>query len=164
MAFLHDFAVAEVQDAVGHFGHGGVVGDDDGQGAEFAVDALHGLQNGDAGGDVERAGGLVAEQDLGFFRDGAGDGHALLFTTAELGWEVVHAVAEAHHGERFLWLHRLRRDLGDEGHVFSRGEAGDEVVELENEAHAVPAEERQRAFVAAEVPAFVADRALGGRV
>ncbi len=38
-----------------------------------------------------------------------------------------------------------RADVRDECHVLSRREAGDEIVELKHEAHAVPAEEREGA-------------------
>ena len=38
------------------------------------------LENDNAGGDVERAGGLIAQQHLRTLRNSAGNGDALLFT------------------------------------------------------------------------------------
>ena len=76
--------VGQMQHAIGHGSHGGVVGDDDGERAELSIDALDGLQHRDAGSHIEGAGGLVAQQHFWFFRDGTGDGHALLLTAAEL--------------------------------------------------------------------------------
>ena len=73
-----------MDDAVGHVGEDGVVGDEDGERAEFAVHGLDGLEDGDAGLHVERACRLVAEQHLGPLRDGAGDGHALLLAAGHL--------------------------------------------------------------------------------
>ena len=133
-ALVRDAAVGHGDHAVGHVGDGGVVGDDDADGAELAVDALDRLQHHDAGGDVERAGGLVAEQHVRPLGDGAGDGHALLLAAGELRREVVHAVAEADQRQRLLGRHRVVGDLGDQGDVLARGEAGDQVVELEDEA------------------------------
>jgi hypothetical protein len=60
------------------------VGDHRGRRAELAVDPRDGLENDDPGGDVQRAGGLVAEQDVGAFGDGPGDGDSLLFAAGEL--------------------------------------------------------------------------------
>ena len=57
---------------------------DDHRDAEFAVDVLDQLQNGVGGVGVKRAGGLVAQQDLGIGGKGAGDGHALLLPAGEL--------------------------------------------------------------------------------
>ena len=83
-ALLDDMTVGQVQHAVGHGGHGGVVGDDDGQRAEIAIDLLHSFENGDASDDIESACRLVTKQHLRLFRVGTGDGHTLLLATTEL--------------------------------------------------------------------------------
>jgi hypothetical protein len=54
------------------------VGDHDGGGAQLEVDPRDDLQHQLAGGVVEGAGRLVAQQQLGPLDDGAGDRHALL--------------------------------------------------------------------------------------
>ena len=45
---------------------------------ELLVDAGDGFEHHDAGRQIQRAGGLVAQQDVGLLGDGAGDGHTLL--------------------------------------------------------------------------------------
>ena len=84
---------------------------------------------------VERAGGLVAQQHLGPLGDGAGDGDALLLAAGELRRKVVEALAEA---DQLAAPPRARigaaRDLGDQRDVLARGQARDQVVELEDEA------------------------------
>src|SRR5690606_23298817 len=100
-----DAAGGEGDDAVGDGGDDGVVGDDGGEGAEFAVDAGEGFEDEDAGGDVEGAGGLIAEQDAGALGDGAGDGDALLLAAGELAGEVIGAVGQADEGEGLARLH-----------------------------------------------------------
>ena len=142
--------------AVGHVGHRGVVRDDDGERAEFAIHALDRFEHDDAGADVERAGGFIAEEHFGAFRDRARDGHALLFAAGKLRGEMVHPRREAHEIERGLGRHRVPRDLGDEADVFAGGEARDKVVELKNETHGIAAVEGEFVFVSArEVGAAV---------
>ncbi len=102
--------------------------------AELAIDALDHVEHQDAGAEVERAGRLVAEQQRRALGHGARDGHALLLAARELGGEVVQPVAEADQRQRVLGVERVVGDVGDERHVLARGEAGDEVVELEDEA------------------------------
>ena len=51
--------------------------------------------------------------------------------------------------ERLLRRHGIARNLGDQRDVFPRGEARDEIVELENEADRVAAESRQLILVRA---------------
>ena len=58
------------------------------------VDALDGLEHQHAGLAVERAGRLVAEQQVGALGDRARDRHALLLAARELRREVVQALAE----------------------------------------------------------------------
>ena len=57
--------------------------------ADEAEDGLGALR-------VERAGGLVAEEDLRLRGERAGDGHALLLAAGELRGIVFQLVAEAH--------------------------------------------------------------------
>ena len=78
---------------------------------------------------------------------------------------MVHPRAEADHFQRLLRRHRVPRDAGDERDILAGGEAGDEIVELEDEADAVPAEERERFFLrAVERPALVNEVPGGGHV
>ena len=142
-----DLAVGEMDDAIGHAGHDGVVRDDDGERAEFAVRALDGFEHDDAGLHVERASRFVAEQDFRAFGDGAGDGDALLLTAGELRGKMVQTRREPHHVQRLFGRHRVAGDLRDERDVLARREAGDEIVELENEPDAVSAVARELSLV-----------------
>ena len=78
------------------------------------------LEHDDAGRDVERAGRLVAEQDVRPLGDGAGDGHALLLAAGELGREVVQPVAEADQVERLLRRPSGRAAISVTSATFSR--------------------------------------------
>jgi hypothetical protein len=101
----------------------------------------------------------------GALGDRARDRDALLLAAGELGREVVHAVAEADELERLLRRHRRGGDLGDDRHVFARGQARDQVVELEHEADVVAAEARQLAVAGlGQVLAVVPDVAVRGHV
>ena len=111
-----------------------------GQRADLAVHLLDRLEHGDAGLHVERARRLVAKQHLRPLRDRPRDGHALLLAAGHLRREMVAAIAQLHEGERFLRVHRVARDVGDQRDVLLRGEARDEIVELEDEADRVAAE------------------------
>lgn len=163
--FAEDTAVHEVDHAVGHVGHHGIVGDDDGEGAEFAVGALDGFEDDDAGLDVESAGGFVAQQHGRAFGDGASDGDALLFTAGKLGGKMIESCAESHHVESIFWSHRVVGDLGDEADVFARGQAGDEVVELKNKTDGLAAILRELLFVGGgQVGVAVAQFARSGEI
>ena len=88
--------------------------------------------------EVERAGRLVAQQHVRALGDGARDRDALLLAAGELRREVVEALAQPDQRERLLGRHRIVRDVGDQRDVLARGQAGDEVVELEHEPDVVP--------------------------
>src|SRR5690606_6183974 len=81
-------AVAEVDDAVGAGGAGGVVRDHDDGGA-VAVHVGEGVHDLDRHAAVERAGGLVGEQDGGFARQSPADRGALELAAGDLGDAVV---------------------------------------------------------------------------
>ena len=85
-------AAVEADEAIGHGRERGVVRDDEHRDAVAATRVLQQLQYLLAGLVVERAGGLVAQQQLGVLGDGAGDGHALLLAARKLRREVRHAL------------------------------------------------------------------------
>ena len=160
-----DATVGEREDAIGHVGEDGGVGDDDGQRAEFAVDVFNGLEHGDAGVDVEGPRGFVAEEHRRTLGDGAGDGDALLFAAGHLRREVVEAAAEPDEVEGLFGGHGGAGDLGDQGDVFAGGKARNQVVELKDKADGVAAVLREGRLVGcAQIPAAVKQRARSGRV
>ena len=93
---------------------------------------------------IERAGGLVCQQDLGVVDKRAGDGDALHLTAGKLAGALVDVVAEADLLQRLdgTLLALLRGDAGKRQGELDVGEyalMGDEVVALEHEADAVVA-------------------------
>ncbi len=148
--------------AVGHRRDAGVVGDQHRERPDVAVHALDDLQDQHARRGVQRARRLVAEQDRGPLGDRPGDRDALLFPAGQLRREVVEPLAETDQAERLLRRHRVDRDLGDGRDVLAGGQAGDEVVELEDEADVAAPELGQGRLVRRrEVLAAVDDAAAG---
>ena len=150
---------------VGHVSEHGVVGDENGERAEVEVHALNGFEHGDARFHIERAGRLVAKQHLGPLRNRPRNGHALLLAAGHLRGKVVHAIREFDERERGFRRHRVARDLGDERDVLPPGEAGDEIVKLENEPDGIAPEAREFVLVrTGKVVAAIGERAVGRRV
>ena len=85
-----------------------------------SVDLGQRLEHADAGLAVERAGRLVAQQNVGPLGDGAGDGDALLLATRHLRRKMVHALAETDEIQRRLRAHRDRARSPSPGRTFSR--------------------------------------------
>jgi hypothetical protein len=120
------------------------------------------------GGGVEVAGGLVGQDEPRPQRQGPGDRHALLLAAGELGGVVVGAVGEPHGRKELAGPVERAGPAGQlqrHRHVLERGERGDQVVGLEHEADAVPAQARQRVLVeAGDLHAVQHDGAGGGPV
>lgn len=108
--------------------------DDDGRGAQIDVNAFFDFEHQLACCVVERAGWRVAQQDVGALDDGAGNGDALLLAARQLGRKMVTARSQAHHGDGIVDRHRFGCDVGDQRDVLEHGQAGDQIVELEDEA------------------------------
>ena len=132
-----------MNDPVRNFGKGRIVGDqDDGLSRGFAG-VLEQLENRLAGLVVQCARGLVAEQKLGIFCQCTRNRHALLFAAGKLGGEIAHPVAQPHHLQCLGGIKRVLADLVCQLHVLKRGQAGDQVIELEHETDVMPAIEGQ---------------------
>ena len=143
---VDDAAVADEDDPVGPRGELRVVGHDDrrhaalARGQDQAHDAL-GVRR------VQRAGGLVGQQQLAFADDGAGDGHPLALAARQLVGEVRRPVLQSELLER-LQRHRLGLagrhavELEGQGDVLDRAEPGEQVVVLEDVADGVAAQPR----------------------
>ncbi|MNP49230.1 hypothetical protein D3C76_1434030 [compost metagenome] len=82
-------AVLEVDDLVGHRRQSRIVGDDQHRDLFPPAHVLKQLQDLFARIVIQSACGLIAQQQLRFFGDGAGDGYPLLLSAGELGGEVV---------------------------------------------------------------------------
>ena len=119
---------------------------------------------------VEISGRLVTEQQRRVGDDGPGDADSLLLAAGELSRVVLRAVGEAHDGQRrrhvlpafgSLQVGQQQGNLD----VALRGEHGEEVVELEHEAH-VPGTPPREAAPRELLDRLSGDldRALGGAV
>lgn len=145
LGVFDDLAVAHGDDAVGGFGDGGVVGDEDHGVFALMMDAAEEVH--DLGGvlGVEVAGGFVGEEDGGFVGEAAGDGDALALTAGEFFGHVIEAMAHADGFEEFCGA-ALAFGAGpghfEHGHedVFEGGEGGEEEEGLEDEAEVFGAE------------------------
>ena len=136
-----DLAVVEGDAAAGETRHLGIVGDHD-DGVARGVEALEEIDDDALVGGVEVSGGLVGEEDGRVVDQGTGDADALLLSSAELAGEVAGAGAEADAIEGcpgFALVGHGVEVLGEHD-VFYRGEVGDEVELLEDEADLVGAE------------------------
>ena len=94
-------------------------------------------ENGRSGGDVEGGRGLISEDDVGAGGQNAGDGHTLTLTTTHLMRQVAGLLAQPHALEGIVDRAAAQgsaTQAARQGHVVARGQGGDEVVILEDEA------------------------------
>ncbi len=117
--------------------------DEDEGGAFDAVEFEEEFEDVGAVGGVEVAGGLVGEDDGRTQDEGAGEGDALLLAAGELDGVVMHAIAEADAGEQLAGAGQAVAfgvEFVREENVFERGEGGDELIGLEDEADGLAAD------------------------
>ena len=148
-------------------GQGLVVGDEDEGGARLAVELGHELDDAGAGGAVEVARRLVREEHPRLVAERAGEGDPLLLAARELRGVVVAAVAQSHPLQQLVGAEarieaaQLEGDLD----VLPRGQGGDEVEGLEDEADLLRAQPRPRVLAQrAELDAVEEDAPAGGPV
>jgi hypothetical protein len=116
------------------------VSDDEDGGGELVRLLMEELEDLDSGAEVELAGGLVREQHRVARRQRACDRHPLLLAAGKLALEAVQAPTEADARQHRGRVSAAAADLGAELDVLERGQAGEEVERLEDEAHGAPAE------------------------
>ena len=87
------------------------MGDNQRSNVRRAAGVLQQLKNLFAGAVIESSCGLVAQEELGVFRECSGDGNALLFAARELGGEVVEALFQPNTAERFGGIEGIGADL-----------------------------------------------------
>src|SRR5580704_1904799 len=97
---------------------------------------------------VQRPGGLIRENYLAAIHEGTGNAHPLLLTAGELAGAVSQALAEAEAQKKpaGALVPLLARDVSVDGrhfHVSERGQIGEEIVALEDESKALPAQRRE---------------------
>jgi hypothetical protein len=88
-------SVAQVKLPVAQRGERRVVGDGDKSPPVLAGESQQEVDDPSSCGRVEVAGWLIGEEDAGVVHKRTGDGHPLLFPSAELGGEMVKPTGEA---------------------------------------------------------------------
>ena len=138
-----DPAVLQGDDAGGVLlGQLGIMGDHDDQPVPgHLLQKLHHLHAGLA---VQRAGGLVGQEDVRVVDEGPGDGNALHLAAGHLGGHLVELVAQPHlfqgvHGPAAALLLGHARQGQGKLHVGEHRLMGDQVIALEHEADGVVA-------------------------
>jgi hypothetical protein len=116
------------------------VSDDEDGGGELVRLLMEELEDLDSGAEVELAGGLVREQHRVARRQRACDRHPLLLAAGKLVLEAVQGPTEADARQHRGRVSAAAADLGAELNVLERGQAGEEVERLEDEAHGAPPE------------------------
>ena len=92
---------------------------------------------------VQRAGRLVAKDDLRVLRQRARNGNALLLAAGELRRKVVHAPLEPHVLQHLRRVQTVPADFRRQLHVFQCRQVLHQIVKLEHEAHVRAAIVRQ---------------------
>src|SRR5215469_5231832 len=144
-----DPPVGEEDNPVGVAGGRRVVGDHDDGLAELAHAAAEQVQDLRAGAGVEVAGGLVGEDDFRPADQGTRDGHPLLLPAGQLRRAVLQSRAQAHRFHDRVEpgpVGGAPRDVQREGDVVRRGESGQQVIGLEDEADVIAAQPGQPAL------------------
>ena len=117
---------------------------------------------------VERAGGFVGKDDAAAVHERPGDGNALLLAAGKLVGLVLQLVRQAQIREQGLGPVKARLFVhpgvyGGKGHVFRGGQRGEQVVALEDEPDALPAQFRELVAVQ-RADVHAADAADPGRL
>ena len=117
---------------------------------------------------VERAGGFIGKDDAAAVHERPGDGNALLLAAGKLVGLVLQLVRQAQIREQGLGPVKARLFVhpgvyGGKGHVFRGGQRGEQVVALEDEPDALPAQFRELVAVQ-RADVHAADAADPGRL
>ena len=138
------------------------MGDDEHRHVLVTADVLQQLQDLLAGLIVERAGRLVAQQQLRLLGDCARNGHALLFAAGQLRREIAQPVAQADLVQGVGRVEMVGADLRREFDVLQCGQIRHEIVELEDESDVHPPVGYEVAFAQSGDVAAADDHAPGG--
>ena len=127
------FGIVDFDDPVSHGCDGLVMRDDDDCRSGIEARILQQLEHLFARFVIQCPCRLVAKQQLGLLRQGAGNSDALLFASRELRREVVHALAQAYFPHDFGSIAGMRRYLRGKLHVLLRRQVRHQIIELEDE-------------------------------
>ena len=123
------------------------MGDHDDGVAVLLVDGLYELQYLLAGLVIQRAGGLIAKQDVRILNDGTANGGALLLAAGKLVGQFSAVIPQAQQVEQLIHIQRAAGEVSAHLDVFPHGQVRDEVVHLEDVAQMAAAVEGQGLLV-----------------
>src|SRR6266700_3056439 len=99
---LGNLAVGKEYHAIGNSLDRNIMGDDESCGAEPFVDFEQGINDANSRLGIQSAGRLIAQKDVGLFRNGARNCDALLLAAGKLGRKMMHPLFESDERQRFL--------------------------------------------------------------
>ena len=151
-----DFAVFDFNHTVGKGGDFRIMRYQN-NGMSFGMQPADDFHHHLAAAGIERAGGLVGQDDFAAVHQRAGNGHALLLAAGELVGAVVFFAFQAQISQKlssaFIPLFLIHAGIhGGQRHVFARAQCAQQVVALENKAEFAPAQRGQ--LVAAHLRSF----------
>ncbi|MNL19085.1 hypothetical protein D3C87_1402650 [compost metagenome] len=118
----------------------------------LAVQVEHQVDDGDARGGVQAAGGLIGEQQVGLHHESPGQRHPLLLAARQGAGVMMQTRTQSHalkHGLRGL-ARGLPGQFQRQHHVFQRRQVGQQLERLEHEAHMIGAQARAAVFIQGE--------------
>ncbi len=139
---VDDQAIPHMEHTIAVGGGFGIVGDHDDGLTEIFVQLAKNFKNGVGAARIEITGGLIGKDDFRFVDECAGDGHALLLATGELGGLVIEASRDAEElGENVeaVRIEAVAVNVLGERDVVAGGERRQEIEFLEDEANFVAA-------------------------
>src|SRR5581483_78528 len=161
-----DASVMQLDAAIGKPRNHRIVGDHD-NGPPLLVELAQQAQYDFLVLRVEVAGRLVGKDDFGIVDERAGDAHPLLLTAGEMRRQVMRALAQANarqRFERFLLIGHAVEVLREHD-VLQRGQVGDQMELLEDEANLFGAHARQvRGAEGSKILSVQPDLARGGPI
>ena len=124
--------VAQTHDTVRHILYRVVMRNHNDGVAVFLIDRLDQLQDLLRGRVIQRAGRLIAEEDIRVLHNGASDGGSLLLTAGKLVRQLLSVIIEAERVKQLIHVQRLLTQISADFDVLTDGQVGDEVIHLEN--------------------------------
>ncbi len=149
--FITEYAaVMQSDNAIGVVRQSAVMRYQDERGFFFAIELQQEIEDMLTVRAVEIAGGFVGHENGRLGNEGAGQGDALLFSSGKLNRVVAGAIGETNAMEQFFGaaarIALITAQLGGQENVFLRGERGDQLVGLKDEADLAAADAREIIF------------------
>ena len=145
--FPHNASIRQSDDPIRHSCNDGVMSNDRSRCAQFPIYPIQRLEDCNPCLHIQRAGWLITQEDIGTFNDGTRDGNPLLLPAGKLCGKVIKSTGQSHKCQCFLGWHETRNQVCHKGHVFTGGQAWDQVVELKYKSDVLSPIAGQRGIV-----------------